>query len=150
MSYLSATAFPLVTMIWWGQVRERQEGIWAAPPHYNPNKCLSLCYQLPGCMCWQVAITSYGCSFSLLYLRYAKIAICSPKNCSDSQQVSLVDEFLNPKTGRSSHCYRLVYRHMEKTFTQEEVNSIHRQIESRAAEQLGVEIRWRLVLFNND
>ena len=56
-------------------------------------------------------------------------------------QVDLIDEFCHPKTKRTSHCYRLVYRHMEKTLTQEEVNKVHKEIEESASEQLGVEIR---------
>ncbi|XP_013075159.2 phenylalanine--tRNA ligase, mitochondrial-like [Biomphalaria glabrata] len=57
------------------------------------------------------------------------------------EQVKLVDEFQHPKKKRFSHCYRIVYRHMEKTLTQEEVNQVHQQIELLAASQLGVEIR---------
>ncbi|CAL1528053.1 unnamed protein product [Lymnaea stagnalis] len=57
------------------------------------------------------------------------------------EQVKLIDEFKHPKTGRSSHCYRIVYRHMEKTLTQEEANEVHQLIEAAAASQLGVEIR---------
>ena len=57
------------------------------------------------------------------------------------ENVSLVDEFTHPKKQRTSHCYRIVYRHMEKTFTNDEVNVIHREIASRATDQLGVNIR---------
>ena len=57
------------------------------------------------------------------------------------ETVSLIDEFTHPKKQRTSHCYRIVYRHMEKTFTQEEVNEIHGQIASRAIETLGVDLR---------
>ncbi|KAL5021157.1 hypothetical protein ScPMuIL_000312 [Solemya velum] len=57
------------------------------------------------------------------------------------EQVSLVDDFCNPKTQRHSHCYRIVYRHMEKTLTQKEVNVIHEAIQQQAADLLGVEIR---------
>lgn len=57
------------------------------------------------------------------------------------EQVVLVDEFTHPKTGKSSHCYRIIYRHMEKTLTQSEVNEVHAIIEKTAHKQLGVDIR---------
>ena len=57
------------------------------------------------------------------------------------EQVDLVDEFVHPKSGRTSHCYRIVYRHMHRTLTQDEVNSVHHNIEAEAARLLGVEIR---------
>lgn len=57
------------------------------------------------------------------------------------EQVVLVDEFKHPKTGKASHCYRIIYRHMEKTLTQSEVNVVHKKIEECAKQQLGVVIR---------
>lgn len=57
------------------------------------------------------------------------------------EQVKLVDQFKHPKTGNVSHCYRIVYRHLEKTLTQEEVNKLHKQIEINSTNILGVKIR---------
>ena len=57
------------------------------------------------------------------------------------EQVRLVDEFTHPKTGRTSQCYRIVYRHMSKTLTQAEANEIHKSIEDAAVKSLDVTIR---------
>ncbi|KAM4689572.1 phenylalanine--tRNA ligase, mitochondrial isoform 2-T2 [Discoglossus pictus] len=58
------------------------------------------------------------------------------------EKVSLVDQFTNPKTKKISHCYRIIYRHMERTLTQAEINTIHSNIEKSAVEELGVEGRF--------
>ena len=52
-----------------------------------------------------------------------------------------VDSFFHQKKKLQSHCYRIFYRHMEKTLTQEEVNAMHKDIEEASREQLKVEIR---------
>ncbi|XP_072153337.1 probable phenylalanine--tRNA ligase, mitochondrial isoform X2 [Bemisia tabaci] len=57
------------------------------------------------------------------------------------EQIRLIDSFTHPKKGTTSHCYRIVYRHLEKTLTQEEVNQLHKAIELAAAENLQVKIR---------
>lgn len=57
------------------------------------------------------------------------------------EQVVLVDEFTHPKTGKKSHCYRIIYRHMERTLLQKEVNEVHKEIENAARLKLGVIIR---------
>lgn len=57
------------------------------------------------------------------------------------EQVRLLDEWRNPRTGRVSHCYRVTYRHMERTLTQLEVNRIHERIASMAQQLLHVSIR---------
>ena len=55
--------------------------------------------------------------------------------------MKLVDEFSNPKTNKTSHCYRITYRAMDKTFTDEEINEIQDRIRHEVAKQLGVELR---------
>lgn len=57
------------------------------------------------------------------------------------EQVTLKDEFKHPKTGKTSLCFRIVYRHMEKTLTQAEVNELHSQVAQALVKQYGVVIR---------
>lgn len=58
------------------------------------------------------------------------------------EQVYIIDDYFHPKKKQRSHCYRIVYRHLEKTLSQKEVNDIHLQIEAAVVKQLGGEIRW--------
>ncbi|GAB0090058.1 Phenylalanyl-tRNA synthetase [Sergentomyia squamirostris] len=57
------------------------------------------------------------------------------------EQVHLQDQFKHPKTGRTSLCFRIIYRHMERTLTQAEVNGIHRRIAENLVEKFNIEIR---------
>lgn len=57
------------------------------------------------------------------------------------EQVKLIDKFKNSKNGKSSLCFRIIYRHMEKTLTQKEVNDIHGMIGQKCIEYFNVEIR---------
>ena len=57
------------------------------------------------------------------------------------EDVRLVDEFVHPTTGRKSLCYRVNYRSLERTLTNEEVNDLHGKFVTRLAQDLGVELR---------
>ncbi|XP_055596537.1 probable phenylalanine--tRNA ligase, mitochondrial [Uranotaenia lowii] len=57
------------------------------------------------------------------------------------EQVTLIDKFKHPKTGKSSLCFRIVYRHMERTLTQSEVNVVHANIGAELVKSVNVVIR---------
>ncbi|XP_004925324.2 probable phenylalanine--tRNA ligase, mitochondrial [Bombyx mori] len=57
------------------------------------------------------------------------------------EQVKLKDKFIHPKTKKHSLCYSIVYRHLERTLTQAEVNKIHKQIENAVVKNYNVVIR---------
>lgn len=57
------------------------------------------------------------------------------------EDVALIDSFTHPKTKRQSLCYRVTYRSLEKTLTNEEANALHEQIRSELVSKFGVELR---------
>lgn len=57
------------------------------------------------------------------------------------EDVRRTDEFVNKKTGKKSWCYRINYRSLEKTLTNEETNKLHGDIGSVLVEKLGVTLR---------
>lgn len=57
------------------------------------------------------------------------------------EDVVLTDEFVHPKTGRSSRCYRVNYRSLERTLTNDVTNRLHQKVRDALVERLGVEIR---------
>lgn len=57
------------------------------------------------------------------------------------EQVVLHDKFTHPKTGRNSLCFRIIYRHMERTLTQKEANGIHAKISKELVEKYRVTVR---------
>ncbi|THC95853.1 hypothetical protein EYZ11_004680 [Aspergillus tanneri] len=57
------------------------------------------------------------------------------------EDVKLIDEFTHPKTNRRSMCYRINYRSLERTLTNEETNNLHDKVREKLVAQLGVELR---------
>lgn len=53
----------------------------------------------------------------------------------------MIDQFVHPETQRESHCYRITYRSMEKTFRDEEVNEIQDFLREELCRLLEVELR---------
>lgn len=62
--------------------------------------------------------------------------------CGDLvEDVRLTDEFVHPKTGRRSMCYRINYRSLERTLTNDETNEMHERLRNLLVARLGVELR---------
>ena len=57
------------------------------------------------------------------------------------EEVSEIDAFQHPKTGRQSRCYRVSYRSMDRTLSNEEVDVLQAELRKGAAGELGVELR---------
>ncbi|KAK7693716.1 hypothetical protein QCA50_003288 [Cerrena zonata] len=57
------------------------------------------------------------------------------------EDVKLIDSFTHPKTNRTSHCYRVNYRSMDRSLTNEEANAYHDRVISELKQNFGVEIR---------
>jgi phenylalanyl-tRNA synthetase alpha chain len=57
------------------------------------------------------------------------------------EDVRLIDEFTHPKTGRKSMAYRIVYRSLERTLTNDEAVAFHEDVRKALVKELGVELR---------
>jgi phenylalanyl-tRNA synthetase alpha chain len=58
-----------------------------------------------------------------------------------AESVTNIDTFVHPKTGRVSHCYRINYRSMDRSLTNEEIDALQETVRVEASVQLGVELR---------
>jgi len=57
------------------------------------------------------------------------------------EKVDLVDEFVHPKTKKTSKLFRVTWRDMSRTLTNEEVNAKHETVLERVVKELAVELR---------
>ena len=56
------------------------------------------------------------------------------------ERMELTDEFTNPKTNKTSKCYRITYRSMDRSLTDEEINDLQNKLREEVV-SLGVEVR---------
>lgn len=57
------------------------------------------------------------------------------------EKVELFDEFTNPKTNKQSKAYRVIYRSMDRSLTNEEVDAIQNDVRNALVEKLSVTLR---------
>jgi phenylalanyl-tRNA synthetase alpha chain len=57
------------------------------------------------------------------------------------EDVSLVDKFTHPKKGQTSYCYRLNYRAMDRTLTNDEINVLQEKVKAACVSDLAVQLR---------
>lgn len=57
------------------------------------------------------------------------------------ESVENIDEFVHPKTGKRSQCYRINYQSMDRNLTNEEINDINNKVEADLVKHFGVTIR---------
>jgi phenylalanyl-tRNA synthetase alpha chain len=57
------------------------------------------------------------------------------------EQVLLLDEFVHPKTQKVSNCFRIMYRSMERSLTNEEIDELQRQVREHSVDRFGAELR---------
>lgn len=56
------------------------------------------------------------------------------------EKIELIDSFTHPKTGRSSRCYRISYRSMDRSLTNEEIDELQFKVRNETT-ALGCELR---------
>ena len=57
-----------------------------------------------------------------------------------AERIELIDSFTHPKTGRSSRCYRISYRSMDRSLTNEEIDELQFKLRDQCP-SLGCELR---------
>ena len=44
------------------------------------------------------------------------------------RSVELIDDFTHPKTGKRSQCYRMNYRHMDRSLVNAEIDALQQEV----------------------
>jgi phenylalanyl-tRNA synthetase alpha chain len=57
------------------------------------------------------------------------------------ESVECVDTFTSPKNNKTSKCYRILYRHLDRTVTNEEINDFQNKIRDAVKDILKLELR---------
>ncbi|CCE65720.1 hypothetical protein TPHA_0M01450 [Tetrapisispora phaffii CBS 4417] len=57
------------------------------------------------------------------------------------EYVKLIDEFKNPKTGKTSQCYRINYQSMDRNITNEEINKLQETVRKELTRKYNLEVR---------
>lgn len=57
------------------------------------------------------------------------------------EKVEIVDEFFNQKISKLSQCFRITYRSMERSLTDDEINNIQNEVSNQVNTKLGYEVR---------
>ena len=57
------------------------------------------------------------------------------------ESVTLVDQFTHPKTGKTSKCFRIQYRSMERTLANDEVDQIQERVRQQVQDTCLVQLR---------
>ena len=57
------------------------------------------------------------------------------------EEMALVDEFTNPKTNKTSHCYRITFRSMDRSLRNDEIDTLQEEIRFQTEQRLNVELR---------
>lgn len=57
------------------------------------------------------------------------------------EEIQVIDQFVHPKTQRESRCYRITYRSVSRTLTNEEIDALQDKVRAEAPKQVDLELR---------